>query len=427
MTEEPTEESSGLPEDLSVTEWMKLCLTGITFFATSCSMTLQGIFSIPFAIKMGLSESLSSLVWLCGPITGMIVQPLIGRWSDRSALVDVAPSEHLSAGFFTQTFISDLGILCAGWIASRDWSEEAWIDLGSEICPRECAGEACPVGFVPGCYGLRVSVVVDALIVIVTASISVSAMLWKSRDAARYEALGTTQDADQVEQPSPVFSGWTHYYQDIRRDSGAFRTIIGAMALSWFGWFSLLIYRSHFIAAQILPNPSDDSQVYERNLNIAARGIFYGSILSAMASALFSVIGVRFPHFLNPRLWMIWGCSLLGLALILLLSILFAVGVFASTITAVQTWLAFAGPLGALAMTVPFALTGRIAQRVAEDSSKPGTYMGALNLAICLPQIFIALLGGPLNALFGSDAASFVIGGVGALGAAAVLLREGRW
>ncbi|KAF4681301.1 hypothetical protein FOZ62_010791, partial [Perkinsus olseni] len=175
MTEESTAGSARLVEDLSVTEWIRLCLTGITFFATSCSMTLQGIFSIPFAIKMGLSESLSSLVWLCGPITGMIVQPLIGRWSDRyvshssrrsrapflivgalalsvctviigysvevgallgdqgpphiggfavliiifwiydaaanvvmvvsrSALVDVAPSEHLSAGFFTQTF-----------------------------------------------------------------------------------------------------------------------------------------------------------------------------------------------------------------------------------------------------------------------------------------------------------------------------------
>ncbi|KAF4721412.1 hypothetical protein FOZ63_011794 [Perkinsus olseni] len=146
-----------------------------------------------------------------------------------------------------------------------------------------------------------------------------------------------------------------------------------------------------------------------------------------MASALLSVIGVRFPQMLNPRLWLVWGCSLLGLALILLLSILFAVGVFTSTITAVQTWLALAGPLGALAMTVPFALTGRIAQRVAGDSSKPGTYMGALNLAICLPQIFVALLGGPLNSLFGSDAASFVIGGVGVLGAAAVLLRKGSW
>ncbi|KAF4654828.1 hypothetical protein FOZ61_007996 [Perkinsus olseni] len=495
MTEEPTEEGSGIPEDISVTEWIRLCLTGITFFATSCSMTLQGIFSIPIAIKMGLSESLSSLVWLCGPITGMIVQPLIGRWSDRyvshgsgrsrapflikwehfsvikppesccdslplqtsgpshigglavliiifwiydaaanvvmvvsrSALVDVAPSKHLSAGFFTQTFISDLGILCAGWIASRDWSEASWIDLGSEICPRKCSGGSCPVEFVPGCYGLRVSVIVDAFIVLVTASISVSAMLWKSRDTARYEALRTTQDLDQVEQPSPVFSGWTQYYQDIRTDSGAFRTIIGAMALSWFGWFSLCIYRSHFIAAQILPNPSDDSQVYERNLNIAARGIFHGSILSAMASALFSIIGVRFPQMLNPRLWMIWGCSLLGLALILLLSILFAVGVFTGTIAGVQTWLALAGPLGALAMTVPFALTGRIAQRVADDSSKPGTYMGALNLSICLPQIFVALLGGPLNSLFGSDAASFVIGGVGVLGAAAVLLRKGSW
>ncbi|KAF4663040.1 hypothetical protein FOL46_005020 [Perkinsus olseni] len=69
-------------EDLSIFGWVRICLVGLAIFGTSCSMTLQGVFSIPFAMKMGLPESASSLVWLCGPVTGMIIQPLVGRWSD---------------------------------------------------------------------------------------------------------------------------------------------------------------------------------------------------------------------------------------------------------------------------------------------------------------------------------------------------------
>ncbi|KAF4687525.1 hypothetical protein FOZ63_020048 [Perkinsus olseni] len=88
-----------------------------------------------------------------------------------------------------------------------------------------------------------------------------------------------------------------------------------------------------------------------------------------------------------------------------------------------------AGPLGALSMSIPFALTGRISQQVADShtAAKPGTYMGALNIAMCFPQILVSLLGGPLNSTLHSDAVSFTIGGVGALAAAALVLRRRYW
>lgn len=35
----------------------------------------------PFLLKLGLSEQLTSLVWLAGPISGLIAQPLIGAFA----------------------------------------------------------------------------------------------------------------------------------------------------------------------------------------------------------------------------------------------------------------------------------------------------------------------------------------------------------
>lgn len=36
-------------------------------------------YGTPFLLSLGLSEQLTSLVWLAGPISGLIAQPLIGE------------------------------------------------------------------------------------------------------------------------------------------------------------------------------------------------------------------------------------------------------------------------------------------------------------------------------------------------------------
>ncbi|XP_072980669.1 sucrose transport protein SUT1-like [Typha angustifolia] len=37
----------------------------------------------PYVQTLGLSHALSSIMWLCGPIAGFVVQPCVGLWSDR--------------------------------------------------------------------------------------------------------------------------------------------------------------------------------------------------------------------------------------------------------------------------------------------------------------------------------------------------------
>ena len=37
----------------------------------------------PYIQTLGISHAFSSFIWLCGPITGLVVQPCVGIWSDK--------------------------------------------------------------------------------------------------------------------------------------------------------------------------------------------------------------------------------------------------------------------------------------------------------------------------------------------------------
>jgi solute carrier family 45, member 1/2/4 len=41
-------------------------------------------YGTPFLLSLGLSEQVTSLVWLAGPISGLVAQPIIGAISDSS-------------------------------------------------------------------------------------------------------------------------------------------------------------------------------------------------------------------------------------------------------------------------------------------------------------------------------------------------------
>src|SRR6266404_1493154 len=40
-------------------------------------------YGTPFLLSLGISEQLTSLVWLAGPISGLIAQPVIGERSEE--------------------------------------------------------------------------------------------------------------------------------------------------------------------------------------------------------------------------------------------------------------------------------------------------------------------------------------------------------
>ena len=64
----------------STTQLLNFCLG---FFGLQFAWQMRIILSGPVTESLGASPLLFGLIWLAGPVTGMVVQPIIGALSDK--------------------------------------------------------------------------------------------------------------------------------------------------------------------------------------------------------------------------------------------------------------------------------------------------------------------------------------------------------
>lgn len=62
--------------------WLRLVALTIIFAGAQFVWTVEMGYGTPYLKSMGLSEASLSLAWLAGPLSGLIMQPVIGSWSD---------------------------------------------------------------------------------------------------------------------------------------------------------------------------------------------------------------------------------------------------------------------------------------------------------------------------------------------------------
>jgi len=86
----PDGESNGDPKSSKTTpgkrlsQWDLITLS-ISMAGAQIAWTVELGYGTPFLQGLGLSEHLTSLVWLAGPISGLVAQPVIGALSDSSS------------------------------------------------------------------------------------------------------------------------------------------------------------------------------------------------------------------------------------------------------------------------------------------------------------------------------------------------------
>jgi solute carrier family 45 protein 1/2/4 len=143
----------------------------------------------------------------------------------------------------------------------------------------------------------------------------------------------------------------------------------------------------------------------------AASGLTIGAVLS-------SLVSLALPLVLKTAddLWWVWsaGCGFLGLLLLASPVVKYMhasqLGLF---------WLGSFGIVHAVSNSVPYALV-----TVLSGDKRGGRALGILNVFVCVPQIFVSTVAGPLNSTLHSDLPAFLLGGACALGAARLLQRE---
>ena len=392
-----------------------------------------------------------SWFWIIAPLMGLIVQPIIGYYSDKTwgkfgrrkpyflvgailasiglvlmpqadmfiaflpalwvgagflmimdasfniamepfrALVgDNLRTDQRTLGFSVQTALIGFGAVIGSWLP---YALTNWFGVSN----------ATSEGVVP--QNLIWSFIIGAIILIVSILITVTTTKeYSPEELANFdnEPLATKEDQEK--------SSLMDIFEDFKKMPTTMRQLSWVQFFSWFGLFGMWVFATPAIAQHIygLPHTDSTSTTYQDAGDWV--GILFGiyNLISAFYAFALPYIAKKIGRKKTHAFSLIIG----GLGL---LSIYFMPD---------ENWLILSmigvGIAWASILAMPYAiLAGSI------SAKKMGVYMGIFNFFIVMPQIINALIGGPLvKYAYGNQAIfAIVISGISFLTAAALVYK----
>ena len=321
----------------------------------------------------------------------------------RSLIADWTPKKQLETAFSFQQMWYSVGMIAGFAAANVNWASAWWTSLfESPSCPYECASEgtACPSAYVSSCFDVRMAFLLCS--VVTCCSVATSCLLCTELPLVSLEPSGLQES---------LLSKLCCNIKKASVASTEFRLIYLASLLSWMGWFACQMYQAHFVTVEVLGADLNEASRYQEDLHASALGLLGAAVLSW-------ITGMVLPFFLSSSInpYTAWACSCLLLGVNCCISPILtwiwggkADRNLFSWATALA-WLASFGPMYAVALSVPYALIAEISR--SNPSLSVGGLMGAINVAVCIPQLLLSLIGGPINSLFATDSASLLLGGL---------------
>ncbi|MBS1488740.1 MAG: MFS transporter [Bacteroidetes bacterium] len=405
------------------------------FFGIQFGFALQNGNASRILTTFGANVEHLSWFWLAAPLTGMIVQPLIGYYSDRTwtslgrrrpyflagsilastalvlmpnaqvmaallpplyvgagilmvmdasfniamepfrALVaDLLPSDQRTLGFSVQTCLIGLGAVIGSWLPFLLAEYAGVSKVGVADSP-------VPSNVIYSFYG-------GALVFLV-------AILWTVVTTKEFPP-----DAEYLKGESAKGKkGWRQILSDFAAMPKTMKQLGVVQFFSWFALFSMWVFTTPAIATHVYGLPADDHSSVTYNEAANWVGIIFGVYngVSAVYALLLPFIAAKIGRKRTHSLSLICG----GIGL---LSIYFIHDYHLLILSMIGVGIAWASILA-----MPYAILGG-----AIPPHKMGIYMGVFNFFITLPQIFNGIIGGPIvKYLYGSQAIySIVMAGV---------------
>lgn len=396
-----------------------------------------------------------SWFWIIAPLMGLIVQPIVGYYSDRTwgklgrrkpyflvgailasvglvlmpqadmfiaflpalwvgagmlmimdasfniamepfrALVgDNLRTDQRTAGFSIQTTLIGFGAVVGSWLP---YALANWFGVSNETV----------AGVVPS--NLIWSFIIGAVILI--ASILVTVFTTKEYSPEELHAFENEHhNTDSVEILEEEKSSLLDIFEDFAKMPATMRQLSWVQFFSWFGLFGMWVFATPAIAQHIygLPITDSSSSTYQDAGDWV--GILFGiyNLVSAFYAFALPYIAKRIGRKRTHSISLIIG----------------GLGMLSIYIMPNEDWLIVSmigvGVAWASILAMPYAiLAGSISPK------KMGVYMGIFNFFIVIPQIINALIGGPLIKYVYGDQAIFalVMSGVSFLIAAALVSK----
>ncbi len=427
------------------------------FLGIQFGFALQGGNMSRIFQTLGASPEELPGLWIAAPLTGLLVQPIIGYWSDRTwsprwgrrrpyfligailssaalfimpyssalwmaagllwildasinismepfraLIADKLPEDQRNFGFVVQTLIIGIGT----WIASNlPW-----------LMTKLGASNDAPAGEIPD--SVFYSFAIGALVFLLTIAVTV---------------LKTEEDPpDDLEKFEREKAESRGLMSDVR---AIIRSIIGmpkvmmqlgvVQFFSWFAFFTMWSFATPALTEHVFasPNPAPDMPNFEvanAAFNEAANSVSSAMGMYGLSSMAFALILAFYTHRFQINRRIVHATSLclggIGFAWMLLLN--------PESASNLKWCFALIGIAWGSILSMPYAM---LSSSVPKDQM--GIYMGIFNMFIVIPQILAAL--GGINALndwfFDGDVAfTMLIAGTSCFCAALALLGVGK-
>lgn len=422
----------------------------VGFLGIQMGFALQNANASRILQTFGADVEQLSWFWLVAPLTGMIVQPIIGHYSDRTwnrlgrrrpyflagailaaiglilmpnasaftaflpslwvgagmlmimdasfnvamepfrALVaDKLPADQRTLGFSVQTFLIGIGAVIGSWLP---YVLANWFNVEA------VAAE----GVIP--YNVILSFFIGAACLF-------SAILWtiiRTKEYSPEEQVRYMTPLDTEEKSKGILDIVT----DFSNMPKTMRQLGLVQFFSWFALFSMWVFTTPALAQHVWGLAAGDRSSAAFNEAGNYVGVIFGvyNLVSAAFAMFLPIIAAKVGRKLTHSICLTAG----GLGLISIFFVTTPEMKWVLNISMIGVGIAWASILA-----MPYAiLAGSIPIR------KMGVYMGIFNFFITLPQIINAIIGGPIVArLFGNQAIwAIVMAGVALLLAAAFVI-----
>ena len=392
------------------------------YFGIQMGFALQNANASRILQTFGADVHHLSWFWIVAPLMGLIVQPIIGHYSDktwgrfgrrkpyflvgavlaslglilmpqagaftallpalwmgagflmimdasfniamepfRALVADVLPSDQRTLGFSVQTALIGFGAVLGSWLP---YILSKWVGVDS------VAAE----GQIP--FHLIFSFLIGALVLILSVIITVSTT--KEYSPKELEAFERAEGKEPIIEEQATLS---QIFKDFGNMPSTMKQLGWVQFFTWFGLFGMWVFATPAIAHHVYKLPLSDTSSATYNEAGDWVGIIFGvyNAVSAVFAFFLPAIALKIGRKTTHTISLIAG----GLGLI---SIYFIDNPYLLILSMVGVGIAWASILA-----MPYAmLAGSIPAR------KMGVYMGIFNFFICIPQIINSILGGPI-------------------------------
>ncbi|CDY41670.1 BnaC02g34840D [Brassica napus] len=441
----------------------------------------------PYIQTLGISHAFSSFIWLCGPITGLVVQPCVGIWSDKctskygrrrpfilvgSLMISIAviiigfsadigyllgdAKEHCSTFKGTRTraaFVFIIGFwlldlanntvqgparaLLAD-LSGPDQRNTAnavfclWMAIGNILGFSAGASgrwqEWFPFLTSTACCAACGNLKAAFLLAVVFLTICTLVTIYFAEEIPLASNNPTRTSGLEHSKSNGTANGI-----NLRQLPPDMHSVLIVMALTWLSWFPFFLFDTDWMGREVYHgNPTGESllvKLYGQGVREGAFGLLLNSVVLGFSSFLIEPMcqrmGARAVWALSN--FTVFAC-MAGTAVISLMSLKDnSEGnehILPNETTRTAAVIVFA--LLGFPLAITYSVPFSVTAEVTADSGGgQGLAIGVLNLAIVIPQMIVSLGAGPWDALFGGgNLPAFVLASVAAFAAGVIALRS---